>query len=196
MAHVKPLARDQLAEFEPLFKMVEATMGFVPNSMLTMGRRPDILRAFAGLAGAVLGGGSVPPDLKQLVAYIASTAAGCRYCQAHTAGAAARIGVDGSKLADAWDFERSARFTPAEKAALTFARDAAIIPNAVTGSHFDDLRKHFNDAEIVELMAVIALFGWLNRWNDTMATELEAEAREFASTALAPRGWAVGKHAA
>ena len=69
------------------------------------------------------------------------------------------------------------------------------VPNATTPEHFADLRQHFSDAEIVEIVATISLFGWLNRWNDTMATELEEEPTTFASGALASHGWEPGKHA-
>jgi hypothetical protein len=44
-------------------------------------------------------------------------------------------------------------------------------------------------------VAVISLFGWLNRWNDTMATELEDEPLAFASQHLTANGWSAGKHA-
>src|SRR5215472_7311573 len=138
MAYVKPLSRDKVKEFEPLFGPIEAAMGFVPNSLLTMARRPEIMRAFATLAGAVLSG-TVRPELKQLVAHISSTAAGCQYCQAHTAHTAARIGIPLEKLEAAWNFETDNRFNEAERAALRFARDASIVPNAVTKNHFEDL---------------------------------------------------------
>src|SRR5216683_3947599 len=136
----------------------------------------------------------VSPELKQLVAYISSTAAGCRYCQAHTADSAARIGVPQAKLEAAWNFESDTGFEESERAVLRLARDASVVPNAVTKAHFEDLHKYFSDDEIVELVAVISLFGWLNRWNDTMATELESEPLNFASKHLASRGWAAGKH--
>ncbi|TFG96643.1 MAG: hypothetical protein E4H11_03105 [Myxococcales bacterium] len=73
--------------------MVEGAMGFVPNSMLTMGRLPPLLRGFAGLVGSALSLPHTTPELKQLVAYVASFAAGCRYCQAHTASSAHRAGT-------------------------------------------------------------------------------------------------------
>jgi len=184
---------DEAREFEPLLAPIEAAMGFLPNSLLTMARRPEILRAFAALAGAVRKG-TVSPELKQLVAHISSTAAGCRYCQAHTADSAARIGVPQAKLEAAWNFESDTGFEEPERAALRLARDASVVPNAVTKAHFEDLHKYFSDDEIVELVAVISLFGWLNRWNDTMATELESEPLDFASKHLASRGWQVGKH--
>ena len=195
MAHVRPLAREELQRFEPLFELVERGMGFVPNSMLTMGRWPELLQGFAGLAGTALNGGVLPASLKQLVAHVASQAAGCRYCQAHTAHSAEGVGVEQAKIQAALEFETSGLFEPAERAALRLARDAALVPNAVEAEHFEELRRHFGEQEIVELVGVIALFGFLNRWNDTMATALEASPRAFGEKHLSGSGWQAGKHA-
>ena len=54
MPRVEPLDRSAMAEFEPAFEQIEQAVGFVPNSMLTMGRSPELLRGFAALSGAVL----------------------------------------------------------------------------------------------------------------------------------------------
>jgi AhpD family alkylhydroperoxidase len=133
-------------------------------------------------------------EVKQLVAYIASTAAGCRYCQAHTANTAAKMGIPLEKLDAAWLFETDPQFDEAERAALRLARDASIVPNATTAQHFADLRKHFSEIEIVEMVAMISLFGWLNRWNDTLGTPLEDAPLEFAMDHLTAHGWQAGKH--
>jgi uncharacterized peroxidase-related enzyme len=194
MSHVPPLPREELAEFEPFFEIAEASMGFVPRSLFAMGRRPEILRPFSMLAGAVLGPGTIDPGLKQLVAYVASNASGCRYCQAHTSAHAARFGIPTAKIEHAFEFETHPDFSPAERAALLLARDSALVPNLVTAEHFAVLREHFTDEQIVEMVAVASLFGWLNRWNDTMATELEDEPRRFAAQHLAGSGWDLGKH--
>jgi len=194
MAHVEPLTREALAEFEPVFAMIEGVMGFVPNSLLTLGRSPEILRGFGGLSAAVLGSIRIRPELRQLVAYVASNAAGCRYCQAHTAHGAERVGVPLEKLEHAFEFETHPAFDDAERAALRLARDAALQPNATTPAHFDALRRHFDEREIVELVAIVSLFGWLNRWNDTMATALEAPAVAFGTRHLGGSGWEVGRH--
>ena len=195
MANVDPLSREELAEFESLFQTVEAALGFVPNSYFTMARRPELLRAFARLAATILRDGDVDPGLKQLVALLASRSAGCRYCQAHTAEGAARLGVEPAKIEAAFDFEISPLFDDRERAALRLARDAALVPNATEPVHFETLRQHFTDDQVVEIVAVIALFGFLNRWNDTMATALEDEPRLFASEHLGHAGWQPGKHA-
>ena len=194
MPNVTPLPREQLAEFEPFFEIAEASMGFVPTSLLAMGRRPEILRSFATLAGSVIGPGTIDPGLKQLVAYVTSNASGCRYCQAHTSAHAARFGVAAEKVEHAFEFETRPDFDASEQAALRLARDAGLVPNLVTAGHFVELRKHFSEEQLVELVAVISLFGWLNRWNDTLATELEDEPRRFATAHLGGSGWDVGKH--
>jgi uncharacterized peroxidase-related enzyme len=169
-------------------------MSFVPNSLFTMARRPEILRAFSELITRIWRTGTVPVALKPLVAIVASTAAGCRYCQAHETVDAKMRGVDEAKIAEIWDFERSPRYSEAERAALRFARDASVVPNAVTPKHFEDLRRHWDDGEIVEILAVIGLFGFLNRWNDSMATDLEEIPTAFAGRTIGPQGWDPGKH--
>ncbi len=194
MPRVSPLSREELSEFEASFSMIEEAAGFIPNSMLTMGRVPGILRAFSGLTAAVLGNGTVSRELKQLVAFVSSQSAGCRYCQAHTAHAAHENGVAAQKIQAAFEFETSDLFDEREKAALRVAADAGLAPNATTDAQFEELHKHFDDDEIVELVAVISMFGWLNRWNDTMATELESSPLQFAQRQLAGSGWEVGRH--
>jgi alkylhydroperoxidase family enzyme len=195
MSHVAPRSRAELGRFEPAFQLVEAFMGFVPRSLFTMAHRPELLEAFLGLASTIQTSDQLEPGLVHLVGHIASTAAGCRYCQAHTAANAGHLGVPEEKLAAAWEFETSDRFTEAERAALRLARDAALSPNATTPAHFEDLRHHYTERQIVDLVAIVSLFGFLNRWNDTMATELEDVPAAFGVRVLGARGWAVGKHA-
>lgn len=194
MARVPPLARDRVPELEEALVPVEGRMGFLPNSLLTMARRPELLRALSSLAQAARKG-TVSPALKELVALVASTAAGCLYCQAHTASNATRVGADEEKIANVWSYETSELFTDAERAALRLAHHAALVPNQATDEDFAELHRHFDDGEIVEIMGIVALFGFLNRWNDTFATDLEPTPVAVASDVLADSGWQPGKHA-
>jgi alkylhydroperoxidase family enzyme len=119
---------------------------------------------------------------------------GCRYCQAHTASNATRAGAEQEKIANVWSYETSELFSPAERAALRLAHHASLVPNQATDEDFAELHRHFDDGEIVEIMGIIALFGFLNRWNDTLATDLEDEPFDFARTHLADAGWQPGRH--
>ena len=139
---------------------------------------PGLVQGFQALAFAVMGNPILDPELKNMVSHMASRASGCRYCQAHTATTAFHQGADPAKIAALWEFETSDRFSDAERAALRLAFNSGA--NAATPADFAACREHFDEQEIVAIVAVCALFGYLNRWNDTMATALEAEPGAFA----------------
>jgi uncharacterized peroxidase-related enzyme len=192
---VEPLAADHDAEVAELVRFFNETLGFPPNSVLTMQRRPEIAKAFIALNKAVMvNRGRVTSEQKRLIGLVASQTAGCRYCQAHTARAAERYGGSDERISDLWNYERSGLFAPAEKAALAFAQAASSVPNAVDEQIGAELKKHWSDEDIVEILGVIALFGYLNRWNDSMATSIEAGAVESGGKHLGARGWTPGKH--
>jgi uncharacterized peroxidase-related enzyme len=196
MPRIAPLPAETLPELADLLDASRGRMGFVPNSQLIMAHRPEILRGFVQLASAINGpGSSIEPQLRNLVSQMASRASGCGYCMAHTAHTAGRVGVSGAKEDALWEYETSPLFSDAERAALRVAHGAAQVPNAVTDEDFNELKRYYTDAQIVDIVAVIALFGFLNRFNDTMATELESSPIEAGRRFLAQKGWTVGKHA-
>jgi len=190
-----PLPVDANPELKDVFDAASKRMGYVPNSHLIMQRKPKILKAFAALSAAVNDPeGKVPNSLKRLIGHIASRSAGCQYCMAHTAEGAHKQGIGDQKLDAVWSYQTSPLFTPAERAALDVAVAAGSVPNAVTDEMFHELKKHWTEEQIVEIVAVIAIIGFHNRWNETMATPLEAEPTHFAEAHLARHGWTIGKH--
>jgi len=108
--------------------------------------------------------------------------------------ASERFGASPERLADIHDFENSKHFTEAEKAAFRYGKAAAQVPSAVTPEMGVDLRKYYTRADIVEITGVIALFGYLNRWNDSMGTTLEDKPVAAGKKHLQETGWDVGKH--
>jgi len=183
-----------MPEFEHLFIAAEKSGHFVPNFVRIMARRPEIYAAHRQVRDAIVGPGTVSQELKTFIALVASLSSGCQYCAAHNANFAQRDGVAPEKEADIWAYETSAHYSEAERSALRVAQAAAQVPNAVTDEDFEDLKTHFSDEQIVEIIAVISLFGFLNRFNDTMATTLEPAAVVAGETFLSGYGWNVGKH--
>ena len=195
MAFVKPLPENFNSEVAELAKFFNETLGFCPNSVLTMQRRPEIATAFINLNKAVMANhGRVTSSLKRLIGLIASQAAGCRYCQAHTVRAAERYGASVEQIENVWEFRTHPSFNEAERTALELAYAASVIPNAVTPELQSTVREHWDDGEIVEIMGVISLFGYLNRWNDSMATSIEDAAAESGNQWLNTIDWEKGKH--
>jgi len=85
---------------------------------------------------------------------------------------ARRFGADEQILAELDDYARSADFSAAEKAALSAAealtRDATSLAQPV----WDDLRAHFDDGQIVEIVCTIGLFNYFNRVNNALEIEI------------------------
>ncbi|MCU7929865.1 MAG: carboxymuconolactone decarboxylase family protein [Candidatus Thiodiazotropha sp. (ex Codakia rugifera)] len=195
MSRLAPLPIEHAPELQERFTFFEKTLGFVPNSLLTMQRKPKLVDAFIQFSAQVYDpNGEVDLGFKRLVANVASSAAGCQYCRAHTAVSAKRHGIAIEKLEDLWNYRNSENYSEAECVALDFALAAASQPNDVTDELFEDLRLHWSEVAIVEILAVIGLFGFFNRWNDSLATPLEAEPLETAQAHLAKSGWKAGKH--
>jgi len=192
---VQPKQQSEDAELQKLIDFYNETLGFCPNSVLTMYHRPEIAYAFIALNKAVMKNeGRISSSLKRLMAYVSSHATGCRYCQAHTIRAAERYGADKEKLEHIWEYATHPAFDEAERVALDFAIQASTVPNSVDDELNSRLKTHWDDGEIVEMMGVIALFGFLNRWNDSMGTTLEEDAKQSAEKHLSLQGWNPGKH--
>jgi uncharacterized peroxidase-related enzyme len=195
MAHIAPIERRSAPELDEHFATIEQILGFLPNALLTMARKPGLVEAFAALVKVIYNpNDGIPLPLKSCIANVASHSAGCRYCVAHTATAAAQLGVDETKIAAVWEFETSPLFDEAERAALAFSQVAAAVPNMVTEEEFRRLRRFYDEEEIIAIMSLVSLFGYLNRWNDSMATDLEPIPKALATRALGETGWSIGKH--
>ena len=173
----------------------EKILGFVPNSLLTMQRRPKMVKGFGELTKAVMDPeGGVDLGFMRLVAHFASRAAGCQYCEAHSLVAAKIHNIPQEKLDAIWEYRTSPLYSGAERAALDFALAAGSVPNAVDAEIFARMREHWSEDQIVQILGVVCLYGFLNRWNDSMATTLEDEPRELAEKVLSKGGWTGGKH--
>ena len=195
MSRLKPLSIDATPELKSHFDFFLGTLGFTPNSVLTMQRKPHLVKAFAQLNAAVMApDGEVDLGFRRLIGHVASVAGGCLYCQAHTLLGAKNFGVSEEKLAAVWTYASSNLYSPAEKIALDFSLAAASQPNAVTDALFAELSKHWSEGQIVEILGVVAMFGFLNRWNDSMATPLEAVPLAVAQSVAGTHGFAAGKH--
>lgn len=192
-----PLPQDHDPALADYFAKAPRNFNFTPNSWLIMQRRPSILRAFGQLTAALWdpAESKVERGLKRLVAHVASRAAGCQYCMAHTIEGAKHFGVEDRKLAAVWDWQTSPLFDERERVTLDFAFAAAQQPNTVTDDDFAAMRRFWSEEQIVEIVAVISVFGFLNRFNDTMGTPLEDEPTATGERFLGKHGWTPGKHA-
>ena len=195
MAHLQPLPADTHPELAGDFKIFEDILGFVPNSLLTMQRRPEMVQGFGVLTRAVMADdGDVDLGFMRLIAHFSSRAAGCQYCEAHSLVAARIHGVSQAKLDAIWEYKTSDLYTEAERVALDYAVAAGSVPNAVTSELITRMKKHWSETQIVKILGAVCLYGFLNRWNDSMATDLEESPKAMGDRVLKAGGWTGGKH--
>ena len=182
--------RENFKEFEELFNGVEAFMGYVPNAHLAMAERPELLTAFSNLAMTVFQSEGIDMQTKQLIALASSLSSGCKYCQAHTSHGAERAGANEEKIAEILNYAQSDHYSNQERAVLDLAFASGRTPNESNAQHFKELKKYFSDDQIIDIVSVISMFGFLNRWNDTLGTKLEDVPKDFVEEKLKPLGWA------
>ncbi|WP_224784628.1 carboxymuconolactone decarboxylase family protein [Marinihelvus fidelis] len=192
---MKPLPATTTPELNDDFALFERILGFVPNSLLTMQRRPAMVKGFGALTRAVMDpDGDVDLGFMRLVAHFSSRAAGCQYCEAHSLIAAEIHGIAPEKVEAVWEYRTSPLYTPAERVALDFALAAGAVPNAVDAELMAAMNEHWSEAQIVQILGAVCLYGFLNRWNDSMATDLEDAPKALGDAVLARGGWTGGKH--
>ena len=195
VTRLPPLTPPELpADLRALFAAATEQMGFPPNDVLVMAHWPDLLRVLGPLVFTVWAPGEVTMELKRLVGLVSSVAGGCQYCVAHNAHGLALDGVSPEKQAAVWEFETSPLFSAGERSALRVARGGGQVPNGVSDSELRDLLAHYSPRQVAEIVAVVGLFGFLNRWNATLRVPLEKVPGDFARQTLATRGWQSGAH--
>ena len=173
-SRVSPLSLEQLdATEQQLMAQGTDIMGFLANDGLTFARVPGLLGGISGLVAAAFRPGQVDMETKRLVALMSSSAAGCVYCQHHNRFGGLKAGIPAQQLDSVWEYETAAGFSAAQRSALRVAHHAALQPNQVSDDDFAALRQQYSEGQCAEIVAVIALFGFLNRWNDTIKTEPE-----------------------
>jgi len=195
MAHMQPLDASVTPELKDDFAIFIEILGFIPNSLLTMQRKPEIVKGFGVLTRAVMSKyGEVDLGLMRLIAHFASRAVGCQYCEAHSLIAAEIHGISQEKLDKIWEYQSSDLYSDAERVALDYALAAGSVPNGVTAELMVRMREHWTENQICEILGAVCLYGFLNRWNDSMATDLEDAPKAMGQRVLAQKGWDGGKH--
>ncbi len=192
---LKPLPYDSNPELKPGFEAARQRMGFIPNSQLILQRRPHIVKAFRVLTQAVSGGeAKIDAGLRALITLACCSVTREPYVRSHAAHSVAHTGQE-AKLAAFNDYRASPLFSDKERATIDYARAASTVPCGVTDELLAALRRHWSEEEIVDITALVSLYGFFDRYNAAMSTPLEKEVRSIAQQYLARDGWAPGRHA-
>ena len=189
IAFIDTKKREDFSEFKKMFDFIENYMGYLPNAYLLMAENEALIKSFSDLTNTIFLSKNIDAGTKQLIALASSLSSGCKYCQSHTAHGAERSGISIKKISDILNYSKSSLFDDKEKALLDLAFASGITPNQSKKEHFDKLKEYFSNEQIIDIVSVISLFGFLNRWNDTFGTVIEDVPSNFLEEKLIPEGW-------
>ena len=157
---------------------------------------PELSKQFQDIAELVMvSANNLTRQLRSELFTMASVAGGCQHCQAHGAYTLHLMGVDAERIRDIWTFEDPRNSAQPRRQRCGLPATVRASRTLSSPRHFDDLRRHYSDRQIVEMLAVISLSGWFNRWNNSIATVTDQESVDWAQDQLKGVGWTLGKHA-
>ena len=166
--HVKVITDDEVSGVaRQIFQNFIDKNGSVPNWARVMAHKPAILENFSRLLSVTMGPGLVEQDNKWKCACAVSHINKCQYCIGVVEGMLGKLGVPSENIKDVTTDEK-ANLKPDEQAAIRYAE--AVTKDAVNVSPeiFEELKKYYNEAQIVELTSTIGLFNYINRFNDAL----------------------------
>lgn len=189
MPRIAPLPRATVPQYEPIFKGMEDSIGYVPNSFLTMARDHGILTAVGAMSDAFWYPDTVDEPLRRLVTFAYSHFAGSFYSSAHCAFGAEELGLAREKILSIFDYETAPAYSAAERAVLRLCRHAARIPGEVTDADVAAVTAQYGVQVAAYITGLICFMAFLNKWNEICGTRLEDAPRAWAEANLRPLGW-------
>ena len=194
MARIKLLDAEKTPfHVKEIFGRVEKIVGVVPNQLRAVANSPDFIMPLATTMQVVHRSPGISNRVKELAAIKVSKLNGSEYDVTHNTAAGRAAGLNEEDLA-ALDNGEHARFSTIEQEVLALAEKMTRSPQAVSDSDIESLKKHFSDAQVVELVYTIGVYNFTNRLNLALGIELEENFRfrglppESAAEPAKPRG--------
>jgi uncharacterized peroxidase-related enzyme len=164
MALISSLEKDQINEIaKEIYERFEKETGKVPEWAKVMAHRPEILKEFVELFKAIMGQGEIEPLLKWKIALIVSQTLKCPFCVDVSENMLKKLGADEETL------KKIKELSTEEKEILELVKDVTLDGHLDQPELFDMLKEKFNEAQIIEIISVMGLFNYINRFNNTLA---------------------------
>lgn len=142
--------------------MARRRFGRVPTAFqVVYARAPKLATTSYQISRVIEGGLSLDPELVLLLTTHVSMLNGCSFCADLHLAQAIQARLGGEKFRALPGFRESERFADRERAALAYAEEATR-QRVVSDATFEELQKHFDERQIVELTWLNAVGNFFN----------------------------------
>ncbi|MBN2892312.1 MAG: carboxymuconolactone decarboxylase family protein [Bacteroidales bacterium] len=163
MALISSLEKNQIEEMiKEIYETFEKETGRVPEWVKVMAHRPEILKEFTELFKTLMGGGKIESFLKWKIALVVSQTLKCPFCVDVTEKMLNKLGASEETI------KKIKELTDEEKEILELVKDVTLDGYLDRPELFEKLKEKFNEAQIVEIISVMGLFNYINRFNNTL----------------------------
>ena len=173
------MQRVPAAGFDPVLqKRLEDLWGKPVNLYRALGNHSALTAAWTEFANAIRHDSRTPRALRELMILRTAQIARSEYEWAHHLRMARKAGVDEEKIAALAGWRASKIFDAKERAALALTE--GVMGCNVTDEIHAEVKKHFSDAEFVELSLTAGFYAMVSRMLDAMRVEMDDDVREHA----------------
>jgi len=167
MAIISSLKKDQISKTARLiYKEFEEQSGSVPEWVAVMAHRPKILKEFVELFKIIMEQGKIEPYLKWKIAYVVSNTLKCKFCVDVTIKMLKKLGISDELLVNIKSFQD---LPEEEKEILALVKDVTLDGHLDNPQILEKLKEKLTEPQMVEIVSVIGLFNYINRFNNTFA---------------------------
>jgi len=147
-----------------LFEQMKKSTGKVPKWMRVMANCEDVLVGFFTMFKAIMDDAPVDKQLKWQIAWIISDINKCEFCVSIAKQQLEAFGLTKEEI----DNIESHKFSQKEKVAVQYAKAATGHAYNIDPQIIKEMKKHYSDAQLVEISSVVGLFNFINRFNDAL----------------------------
>ena len=177
MARVRDVPSSELsAELARIYEEFAGAYGPFRNQVAIFAHVPAALRHLMPLLMELREAATLPKRHLELAIVAVSQVNACDYCVAHHKPFLAVEGVSAAGVDRLLDYEEHPELNEVDRLIVEYAIVATERPNRLPDAIFARLRRHFTEAQIVELTLRITLCGFFNKFNDALQIEEEPEA--------------------
>lgn len=173
LPYIEPEAADPVTA--RVYEKTEARFQMVLNIFKITGNAPEIAEKMWEIFFDILQDGQIPWVTKELLILKATQMGDCLYCVTQHEAVSSRLGISPEKQADivGFRYQDSPHFTEAEVAILDLCSHMVVDPGGIPAEVWDRVKAHYDDGQIVEIVATIGAYLQVSKFGDALGVELE-----------------------